>query len=71
MKHIKMKIKNLGMFTLVTLFFLGIIMTLPLLNVIYKISYIDMPEIVAFTLIAFVVYTLYFMSNIYTKGIKR
>ena len=49
MKHVKMKIKNLGMFTLVTLFFIGIVMTAPLMNIAFKVSYIDMPEIIAFT----------------------
>lgn len=69
--NIKMRIKNIGMFTLVTLFFLAIFMTPFLMNTVYQISYIDMKEVVLLVVISFFVYTGYFIRSVYVSGIKR
>jgi hypothetical protein len=69
--NIKMRIKNIGMFTLVTLFFLAIFMTPFLMNTVYQISYIDMKEVVLIVVISFFVYTGYFIRSVYVSGIKR
>lgn len=69
--NIKMRIKNIGMFTLVTLFFLAIFMTPFLINTVYQISYIDMKEVVLIVVISFFVYTGYFIRSVYVSGIKR
>lgn len=69
--NIKMRIKNMGMFTLVTLFFLAILMTPFLINTVYQISYIDMKEVVLLTVVAFCVYIAYFIRSVYVGGIRR
>ena len=69
--NIKMRIKNTGMFTLVTLFFLAILMTPFLINTVYQISYIDMKEVILLTIISFFVYTGYFIRSVYVSGIRR
>ena len=69
--NIKMRIKNMGMFTLVTLFFIAILMTAPIMNIAYGISYIDMKEVLLLTILSFLVYTGYFIRSVYVSGIRR
>jgi len=69
--NIGMKIKNINSFTIATFLFILILLVAPVLNIIYNISYIDMPVILLFTVGAFVMYTVFFMAHVYLNGVRR
>ena len=53
------KIKDMKWFALISILFIGIVMTLPAMNIAYGIDYVDMPEIVVLTIVMVVIYVAY------------
>ena len=63
------KIKDMKWFALISILFIGIVMTLPAMNIAYGIDYVDMPEIVALTIAMVVIYVAYLRKALtFRKG---
>jgi len=63
------KIKDMRWFALISILFIGIVMTLPAMNIAYGIDYMDMPEIVALTIAMVVIYVAYLRKALtFRKG---
>jgi hypothetical protein len=65
------RIKNMNWFALISILFLGVIMTLPAMNVAFGVDYIEMPELVLLTIFAVITYVAYLRYAVSFKMKKR